>query len=563
MSDGRYFPTEAESEILSKYISTYFSQQERSVQRAQIVQTVVQILSKTNPHWNQRTVRLWFNNNKKMLGQPNGVANGQQQQQQKSQTPILTSTYYQKPKHEIPPAFQFKIQRTNYVQEKPQLPPRPISAAIFSPPLMTPPNIIANQSTSYYTQSNSFYPQQMQIQRGVPTQMIIPSKLPQHDPKPESIAQVILQERNKMATNDSLEQQEQSDGIIKESIINFHQQHWNEFVLPKGSSSTIFSDPNAQLMEPTDEIIRFNTIEASYIVDGHPPAIVTYSNDCVQQLIVGSNCVDLEFPVAVSSMAFDSEIGAFWLNSGNNIYCYNAETLEQMKTISTGNNHISPSTSLIHYNNSLYFGCGSTVLVYSSYDEERQPINFTISEDEEPKLGIVSNLSQITSMCCLSDGIVLGSYEHHTPHMFSYDGIQIARFSGHMGGITCLSAMSPTSFITGSADQTARVWDIRDHTSIALLKHEGIITSACSLGTILFTGGTDGVVKQWDIRMNVPRVFCKCEGTPQTMHFSLDTSILTVIVSDKKEDEFSDLGKFIEPQKLDGTVNNAILNFQL
>ena len=237
--------------------------------------------------------------------------------------------------------------------------------------------------------------------------------------------------------------------------------------------------------------------------------------------------------------------------------------MELIKNITIGNNNVSQSTSLIHYNNSLYFGSGSTVLVYSSMDEERNPVNFTISEDEEPRLGIVSSLPPISSMCCLSNGIVLGSYEHHTPHMFSYDGIHIARFSGHMAGITCLSAMSPTTFITGSADQTARVWDTREYTSIALLKHDGIITSACSLGTILFTGGIDGVVKQWDIRMNVPRVVCKCEGTPQTMHFSLDTSILTVVVSDKKEEEFSDLGKFKGPQRIDGTVSNAILNFQL
>ena len=558
MSDGRYFPNEAESEILSKYISTYFSQQERSVQRAQIVQTVVQILSKTNPHWNQRTVRLWFNNNKKMLGQGNGNAqnaNGHQTQN--------NSTYYQKPKHEIPPAFQFKIQRTNYVQEKPQLPPRPISAAIFSPPMMAPPNMMQNQARSYYAQANQIYQQQMQMQRGLPTQMIIPNKLPQHDPKPESIAQIILQEKHKMAANDSPEQQEASDLAINEAIVNFNQQHWNEFVLPKGTSATIFSDQSAPLMDPTDEIIRFNSIEASYIVDGHPPAIVTYADDGNQQLLVGSNSVNLDFNAAVSSMAFDAEIGAFWLNAGNNISCFNAETLELIKNITIGNNNVSQSTSLIHYNNSLYFGSGSTVLVYSSMDEERNPVNFTISEDEEPRLGIVSSLPPISSMCCLSNGIVLGSYEHHTPHMFSYDGIQIARFSGHMAGITCLSAMSPTTFITGSADQTARVWDTREYTSIALLKHDGIITSACSLGTILFTGGIDGVVKQWDIRMNVPRVVCKCEGTPQTMHFSLDTSILTVVVSDKKEEEFSDLGKFKGPQRIDGTVSNAILNFQL
>ena len=64
--EGRYFPTESEISTLAKYIQIYFSHPERSVQRSQVVQQVVGILAPQNPHWDQRKIRLWFNNNKKI-----------------------------------------------------------------------------------------------------------------------------------------------------------------------------------------------------------------------------------------------------------------------------------------------------------------------------------------------------------------------------------------------------------------------------------------------------------------------------------------------------------------
>jgi WD40 repeat protein len=260
-------------------------------------------------------------------------------------------------------------------------------------------------------------------------------------------------------------------------------------------------------------------------------------------------------------MAFDKEFGAFWINAGNQINSYKAETLELIKSVSTGN-HISPAATMSYSNHSLLYGCGPTVLVYSSFDEGRQQINFTESEEVDFSLGITTSLNAVTSIAPLHDGIVVASTEHHTPYLISFEGVQVARFTGHSAGITCLSEINTDTFASGSADQTVRIWDKRDLSSFSLLRHNGIITSMCSLGQIVFTGGTDGTVRQWDLRMNAPRFIGKCEGTPQSMHFSMETGILTVVVSQKKNEEFYDLGKFPPPMMLDGTVSNAVVNFQ-
>lgn len=524
MSDGRYFPSEAESEILSKYIVAYFNNPERSAQRAQVVQMVVQILSTYNKHWNQRTVRLWFNNNKKLLN------------------PQVSQVFIQH--QDIPQEFQYQIKNSF-------TPPRPASAMAFSP--------IYEKNAVY--QRNDFFQQKQRF----PSNVVVPNKVEVVRPKPDSIANSIMQERMKLNENQTPEQQKESEQSIVDAIINANKLNWDEFVLPQSGNKSIVSEQsltNAEdptIAEPI-EVIPFDSIETSLMVEGLPPAIVTFTEN-EQRLLVGSNSAVLDLPTLASSMTFDNEFGAFWINAGNQINAYKAETLELIKSVSTGN-HISPTTTMTFFNHSLFFGCGSSVLVYSSFDEEQQQINFTETDDSDSSLGITSSFNMVTSISPLDNGLVVASVEHHTPYLISFEGVQIARFTGHSAGVTCLSELSPDTFVSGSADQTARIWDKRDLSSVALLKHNGIITSVCSLGQIVFTGGTDGVIRQWDLRMNTPRFVGKCEGTPQTMHFSMETGILSVAVSQKKKEEFYDLGKFPPPMMLDGNVSNAIVNFQ-
>ena len=84
----RYFPNDSEMPILIHYLQVYFSHPERSIQRSQVVQSVVSILSTKNKHWTHRTVRLWFNNNKRVFFRPSspGIQQQQSHQQPNQQT---------------------------------------------------------------------------------------------------------------------------------------------------------------------------------------------------------------------------------------------------------------------------------------------------------------------------------------------------------------------------------------------------------------------------------------------------------------------------------------------
>lgn len=62
---NRYSSTKAEQQILAQHIRQYFQYQERSEERAQLVEKVKNELVEINPRWNSRIVRLWFNNNRK------------------------------------------------------------------------------------------------------------------------------------------------------------------------------------------------------------------------------------------------------------------------------------------------------------------------------------------------------------------------------------------------------------------------------------------------------------------------------------------------------------------
>ena len=64
-SDKRYFPTAIEQFILIQNMDKYFSFPERSPERTKVAEDVASLLRTISGHWSYRSVRLWFNNNRK------------------------------------------------------------------------------------------------------------------------------------------------------------------------------------------------------------------------------------------------------------------------------------------------------------------------------------------------------------------------------------------------------------------------------------------------------------------------------------------------------------------
>lgn len=63
-SNSRCYPTPTEYELLISYLKNHFNIHERSQKRNAVVQEAANTLKTFNQHWNNNSVRKWFNNNK-------------------------------------------------------------------------------------------------------------------------------------------------------------------------------------------------------------------------------------------------------------------------------------------------------------------------------------------------------------------------------------------------------------------------------------------------------------------------------------------------------------------
>jgi hypothetical protein len=57
--------TAVEQELFYAYIRKFFEAPERSAERADVVRKVLMLLKMESREWTERTVRLWFSNNRK------------------------------------------------------------------------------------------------------------------------------------------------------------------------------------------------------------------------------------------------------------------------------------------------------------------------------------------------------------------------------------------------------------------------------------------------------------------------------------------------------------------
>jgi WD40 repeat protein len=154
--------------------------------------------------------------------------------------------------------------------------------------------------------------------------------------------------------------------------------------------------------------------------------------------------------------------------------------------------------------------------------------------------------------------------------VYAANGARVARLIGHSSGITALAKYTISQFISASADQTTKLWDVRQPQAImTLCKHQGIVTTVFGepSADVVISGGTDGVVRGWDIRGIGRALFAVSIGdsTPQTLHYNPWRQKLTVVVSERTSDIFYDLQKFghcSELERANTPQCDGILTFQ-
>lgn len=654
--DGRYFPSDSEMPILIHYLQVYFSHPERSIQRSQVVQNVVSILSPTNKHWNHRTIRLWFNNNKRVFYRPTSP----QQLPEQNQIPPAASaptSFSQDPEPPSPPMFAPAAIPKYYLPTR-SLSVEQVPTVMNSSPEIQqpPPNMNASQWERY---------QRQQLREHIQKEAL-------ENPKNGSFAKYLMD----IKSNFDYQTEKNPENQTTEILVLLNDQKWDRFVseqprknsiedkdsipqipeeknfsslqliLPPAGSflTSIFptsSTPPSPPPAPSPDLMRspismsnpnsppspsspalssletgisedsrlpftlgvssYDLIESSTFTINGLPIIVSYDTSVnADQIHVNLNhtsnsedsVIETGFLSSSSSIIFDDEASHLWVRSGNFIRSFNisvqsdsegfgVDSIQSDQTILTGP-HRSYRSAMTFWERNLVLSSNSTILTWKPeflYPSSDAPAHEEADEEEEAGtireyFGVCLTLivPSIDSLTTVNDYLVVASSEYHTAHIIAPNGAYANRAIGHTAGITALCNYDTNSFLTGSADQTVKFWDIRVSLAVhSLHRHKGIITSIFGnenqSSNLVFTGGTDGIVRAWDIR-NMDSLFSIDVGdaTPQSIFFDDNEKVLKVAVSEKCGDYFYDLGKFeYRDQNTTPLVDygmNSIITFQ-
>lgn len=472
----------SEEDILNRRMELYYMYSEQSENREQLVRDTTIELNQINPRWDEKMVNSWFINNKINL-KPTPVFDPNQIQA----SPISIDKMPLKKRHVIPPrpASVGPISCISHYVPTPEYPTNDHLESIFS----------------------SFTDQQVLM--------------------PES--QKILESR---ITNKLFEI---TSKLWYENIATIEQRPGLSITDPSSISPIQMKEPDTLQAELK---LVYNSLETGIALPGGAAACVDFNSDeqcryfrfCDKQL-------PLNLRYRASSIMYDVASNTFFIISGTRLTRINANEMAIISSNKINNCSTMLRSSLCALNESIAIGMKQNIGIIS-----RETLNSKVANGEEIILSASAqtSLPSISSIASVSNNIAVASNNHHSIHLFNNSLQDIQSFIGHGAGVTCLSQFAENQFISGSADFTARLWDIRSITPcLQMQRHYGpISTVSCAqsetnLNPVIITGGYDHTVRVWDLRaMRVMQKVQTGAGIPISADYSIFGRSLTIITKE-------------------------------
>ena len=280
---------------------------------------------------------------------------------------------------------------------------------------------------------------------------------------------------------------------------------------------------------------KFDLIEAGTVQTIKEPVIVSFDIKKDAHIINFSN--ELEVPLMGSMPAtnvhYDEHTETSFIATRSFLYHY---TLNGECIYSYKHGGVKNTVGLASNKNALAFATRNYLTIFPRSSEVK-----LFSEKHDIELP----LKDISHCISLSGNYVLSSTSSPFILATNEEGQPIRDFIGHASSVTSLAVFNSQIFVSGSADNTIKLWDLRDPTpALVFHRHMGHVSAMhCNSNLhLIFSGGSDRKIRVWDERKLIP-LYETGIGTGIPFDINLDTvtETLRILTRESKSSTFDGL----------------------
>lgn len=152
------------------------------------------------------------------------------------------------------------------------------------------------------------------------------------------------------------------------------------------------------------------------------------------------------------------------------------------------------------------------------------------STSQEPlQPHILSLTSQVSTMEMSPDNTLLAiGYRSGEIGIFHYPSYELkTTLTGHTHDVLCILFLDNEHLITGSSDETIKIWDVNTQTCRTLRGHTGYVVGLALSESELMSASHDKTIRYWNLETGVCRL--TLQGYNESAHYALTNTMVSAI----------------------------------